>query len=220
MARTYTAAKALSVLQTQFPRLDQSPFSAQLVDEVVSEIWNAYDWRQAIVELPPFYLVPDEQDYRAPTSAVPTDFLSLREAWVRDVDGVSFVPLSVRGNLPLATTIGFPDSISYESELAGFRVHPRPSASMSSTRYQIEGSYKKIHKKFVIENLNSEILPWDDAYFPTFKKVLLWKYYETMSDPRVLQQQFLATQGIDQMAARESVGGVDAVAPSDALMLW
>lgn len=179
MAKTYKVGQALSMLQTKMKTPDLTPFAAVICDEAMSEIWNAYDWRGSLAELPPFYLMALEQDYGPPLSAVPTDFLQLREAQYRDVHGNgSIQPLEVRANLSRTDLAGMPTDISYEPEVISFRVHPMPGSGMAPNRYQVEGKYKKRYTKVTNENLLSLTFPWDDMYFYVYRRVLYWKALE------------------------------------------
>jgi len=41
------------------------------LNNAVSKMWRAYDWRGTLAELPPFWLVPGQQDYGKPFYAIP-----------------------------------------------------------------------------------------------------------------------------------------------------
>lgn len=234
MAATYKVGDAFNLLLTKMKTPDLSPFAATICDEALSEIWNAYDWRGSLAELPPFYLQALEQDYGPPLSAVPSDFGQLREAWYRDVhSNCAIQDLAVRANLKKTDRTGMPEDISYEPEVISFRVYPMPGSGMQPNRYQIEGRYKKRHTKVVTTNINSLVLPWDDQYFYVYRRVLHWKALEEIGSPLAGQITYYpdgsvaangaaasAWNAVQEMVRRE--GGADApenLAPSEELAM-
>ena len=89
MAKTLKIHQILSELRPSLgAKIDDTVFAALMMNRAIDFIWDAGDWSFAIAEIQPFFLVPEESDYGPPTRAVPSDILLLREAWIRDVDGV------------------------------------------------------------------------------------------------------------------------------------
>ena len=219
MAKTYTVGKALALLQTQMCLPDITPFAAPICDEALSFIWDAFDWKASLGELAPFYLLPQEQDYGAPLSAVPSDLMVLRTARVRNNDSYTVKDLDVVASLPVTDLFAFPDTISYEPAVSKFRVHPVPPGSLVASQYQVEGTYKKNHTQVTPATINSLVLPWDDQYFDVFRKTLRWKWLDETGSSMAGQIVFypdgsvsatgsaaVAWHAILNMARREGLG--------------
>ena len=194
MAKTLKIHQILSELRPSLgAKIDDTVFAALMMNRAIDFIWDAGDWSFAIAEIPPFFLVPEESDYGPPTSAVPSDILLLREAWIRDVDGVSFKNLAVVRNLPRVEQTGLlPEVISHEPEIPAFRVSPTPGSSIAATRFQVEGSYKKAHTKITPANLTSETVPFDDRHSEVLSEVFLWRAYQRLQSPAQGQINFVS----------------------------
>jgi hypothetical protein len=187
MASTYTYGDSIAMVATVSPRAMQENNGAMLCDKAVSMIWSAADWRQSLTTLPPFYLTPGDQDYGAPMSVVPSDFLGLRQAYVTYLGQEPPSHgnlLEVRSHLDLTHEENEPTLISYLADARRFRIWHRFPNSCEVAKYMVEGTYKKAHTKVVADNLNSVALPFDDDYFRVFCEVLKYQVFSATGDPR------------------------------------
>ncbi len=171
MAKTMTAGNALNIVAVRYPRLITDGFGARFVDEVQSEIWHRYPWRESLSPLAPFHLIVDEQDYGAPLVTIPTDFWSLYDAVLYGADG-QVIPLKLPKVLGVSIGTDIPAAITYQKANQSFRVYPR--SSVGGAKWWVAGEYKKIPTKITNENVNSQVLPWDDLYFSVFRLGLVW----------------------------------------------
>ncbi len=146
------------------------------MNSAIKKMWLAYDWRGTVVKLPPFWLVPGEQDYGSPTYSIPSDFYGLREVYLVWVGGTN-IPL--RKYLPVVENLekthleGAPQVICYRAAAQKFRVHPGPTLGMSAPNYLIDGTYKKRPCRWTRAALASRLL-WDDEYFDIFVQAYVW----------------------------------------------
>jgi hypothetical protein len=139
-------------------------------------MWQAYDWRGTVVQLPPFYLVPGVQDYGAPLYSVPDDFYGIREAYLVRLAGSTWpvrTKLDVVENLERTHLQNDPQSICYRPSIAGFRIHPSPTLSMAAPVFMIDGTYKKRPPKWTTTSYGAPLL-WDDIYFNAFVSACVW----------------------------------------------
>src|SRR5574343_2111303 len=86
MGRTYTWADAMIRVGGQYARNVEDANAIFAANEAQFLIWDAYDWRETLEELTPFWLIANEQDYGAPTAVIPSDFQALRRAYLVNVD--------------------------------------------------------------------------------------------------------------------------------------
>ena len=215
MASTLFIGDAVNLVGQRFPKLLTEGNGARLSDEVVKFMWLRYPWRASIGVLPPFGLNLSEPDYTLPFVSIPGDFLNLHQVWIRAWDGTKIEPqLTIKPDLPISVTEGPPESISYQPELSGFRIFPRPS--MISPDYWIEGRYKKQLTKIVNATLQTYAFPWDDQYFHVFRKGLVAKVKDELLNNK---QEALAEYGeflnlLEGMAAAENlISGENSVHP-------
>ena len=87
MAQTYYISEALTLAGAQLNRKLEDNYGAYIANVAQAKIWNKYDWRESLSPLPPFYLIPAEQEYGAPATIIPTDFHGLREAYLARLSG-------------------------------------------------------------------------------------------------------------------------------------
>jgi hypothetical protein len=80
---TFTYGDALLTACKGISRQIQDDYGQVIVNIALYDIWMKYDWRESTAVLPPFYLIPNEQDHGAPAVAVPGDFFGLRWANIR-----------------------------------------------------------------------------------------------------------------------------------------
>jgi hypothetical protein len=175
VAGTYTYNDALAVAKAQY-----SPALTPLVEEyvinnAVSKMWMAYDWRGTVALLYPFWLVPGEQDYGSPFYSVPTDFFGIREAYLLESAGTAQLrhPIHVVENLERTHIQSFPKSICYRPSISGFRVNPTPTLGMACPNYMIDGTYKTKPPKITRATMATNIF-WDDVYFNVFGMATTW----------------------------------------------
>lgn len=234
MANTYTYADALNFIRSQVPSVAEEQKASAMCNIGTNLIWNAFDWRETVAELPPFWLSPNVQDYGAPFTAVPADFLGLREAQLVDIFSVPPVktPLKVLRFLEDTHVPALPHAISYEPSQSSFRVFPRVPPGIPGGRYKINGIYKKRPTFITSSNYTSTLLPFDDIYFNVWLEVLRWAAYSATGDQRAGEVQIgssgryqlsgqlaKAHQAIIEMAENEGMNlGDSTVAPAEPLV--
>ncbi len=176
MSQTYTYADALNFIRTQVPATTEDQKAATICNIGTNLFWNAFDWRETIEVLPPFWLTPWVQDYGAPLVTVPADFLGLRTAQLTDLSAVPPAkhPLKVLKFLEPTHMKSLPHAISYEPSVNSFRVFPRVPNSLGASRFKIDGTYKKRPTLVTAANYTSTLLPFDDLYFQVWLEVLRW----------------------------------------------
>lgn len=218
MAKTLTINDALNIAALRFPRILTDSMGARFADEVLSEMWMRYPWRESLADLPPFHLVYGQSDYGPPIYAVPSDFASIHDLWIRDSNGTPY-PLVDKDTMKVVLSIGIPDTISYEPEVSSFRVGPRPN--ISAPDYWIEGKYKKTITAVTNSTLTSYAFPFDDKYFGVFRQGLVWKYKnDILGDPSAVNDYQLFRTMLDDMAMKEGIDiGKRFMVPDEGLML-
>jgi hypothetical protein len=176
VSRTYTYADALNFVRTQVPATTEDQKAATICNIGTNLIWNAFDWRETIEVLPPFWLTSWTQDYGAPLVVVPSDFLGLRTAQLTDISSVppAKYPLKVLKFLEPTHMKALPHAISYEPSVNSFRLFPRVPSGIGPARFKIDGTYKKRPTLVTAANYTSTNLPFDDLYFQVWLEVLRW----------------------------------------------
>lgn len=222
MATTFTYNDAWSLIKGSYPVSNDGQILEYATNFAVNKMWQAYDWRGSIANLPPFWLVPGEQDYGTPFYVIPTDFYGLREVYqvLISTSNPLRYPLHVVSNLEKSSLLAFPNSICYRDSIKGFRVHPTPSYGMASPQYLIDGTYKTRPPKIRRANLG-QVTPWDDVYFNSFTEGLKWAALSSSgrrNDAIAQQQIFYETLQADTASENLELGE-PSVAPSEALML-
>src|SRR5579883_1846738 len=233
MAQTYTVAEALSLISRQIGKSVENDYAAYLANVAQNVIWNRYDWRESLAELPPFYLIANEQEYGPPAVVIPSDFQGLREAYLINLNGIPAKrePIKVLRDIRLTHAEALPGFIGYEPARKLFRVFPRVPSGVGSTAFLIDGTYKTKPTKITPDKLQTTLIPWDDDYLQVFLAALKWAAYDAASDPRAgkvtLQNGMAAYDGqlgvmhdlIDQMAQNEGLNlGDPAIAPAEPLV--
>lgn len=185
MAATYTFLDAWNIARKQVPSTAEFDHGAAICNIALNEIWNAYDWRVSIAELPPFVLIPQEQDHGAPAVSIPTDFSGLREAWIVAINSEPAYryELQVMKDLRLTHNEQMPHAISYEPSKNAFRLFPRIPTTLTSPYYLVDGIYKKHPTKITATTLASAVIPWDDTYFSTVVEAVKWAGLMSVSSP-------------------------------------
>lgn len=200
MASTYRFWQAASAAKNVMERsieADQQAFACNLA---LNEYWEAYDWRETLADLPPFWMAPGVQDYGAPFIAVPSDFMALKRAyWLNLMSGTNGVPyrqeLSSVGDLPETTDQDIPTSICYFPQTRSFRIHPRCPINWGAPQFMVRGQYKKVPtvtlagttttiNQLTASNIMNALLPSDDRYFKVWVEGIKWAYLMLAGDPR------------------------------------
>lgn len=195
MAKTPGKAIALIRKSPEYQQLNDTSFSVEAADQALRLVWNAYPWRQSLVEFPPFYMTPNEPDHAAPDIQIPSNYFSLEKAWVRSIWGEEW-PLTVTRNLYPSSFCSRPTSICYQPEISGFRLHPTPADGWGAPYYYIEAVYKKKPTAITDDTLNTYELPLEDEYFDLYLQALRYKYFDLLSDQRAGNVQVSSGQAI------------------------
>lgn len=235
MSATYTYADAMNFIRPQVPATAEDQKSATMCNIATNLIWNAFDWRESIEVLPPFWLSPWVQDYGAPLVVVPSDFLGLRTAQLTDLSNVppAHYPMRIMKFLEPTHQMQLPRDISYEPTIQSFRVFPRVPSGLGAARFKIDGTYKKRPTLITASNYTSTTLPFDDLYFQVWLEVLRWAAFSAVGDQRAGSavktpqggvnysgQLSIAMAAIYSMAENEGFNlGDTTVAPSEALSI-
>ena len=233
MSYTYTYADAINFVRPQVPATAEDQKAATMCNIATNLIWNAFDWRETIEILPPFWLSPWVQDYGAPLVIVPSDFLGLRTAQLTDLSNVppAKYPIRVMKFLEPTHMKTLPHAISYEPSVESFRVFPRVPNGLGSSRFKIDGTYKKRPTLVTASNYTATNLPFDDLYFQVWIEVIRWAAFSAVGDSRAGQavktpqgginysgQIGTAIAAINAMAENEGFNlGDTTVAPSESL---
>lgn len=232
MAYTYTYADAWNYIAPQVRRHAEDLQAATIANVATSEIWKRYPWKEFIVELPTFFLTPQQQDYGAPIVAVPADFHGLYKAYLVQLTAQPrWYPLKVLRDRELTSPSYLPHAISYNRAKAAFRVFPRPQDGIGTCEYLIYGEYKKNPTLVTPATLQSTLLPWEDSHFQNFCTVLRWAVVAQGSptngliyergEYRMGGVQAEAAAAIEQMASDEGLLlGDSVVAPSEPLFAF
>lgn len=182
MAYTYT--QALDALTQKLPALAEDRYSALACNFATNMIWDAADWNESLVALPPFYLQPGEQDHGPPIPIVPTDYQGLRRVQLQRPDGTVVIPdIHPTANLQETTVPGPPQSISYEASKNAFRVYPRVPQGYGAPEYIITGTYKKLPTQITNSTLATAI-PFKDKYFPLWIEAIRYAFFVLTADQR------------------------------------
>lgn len=184
--QTYKYADALSIVGRQLNRNVEDEYGAAIVNTATNLIWMAYDWRETLSSLPPFYLIPDEQDHGPPAVSVPADFYGLRLATLLllNSDPPSRFDLIVMQDARETHVRALPHAVSYERARRAFRLFPRVPSNITASTYLVQGTYKRRPLKVLASQLPSAILPFDDIYFDVWVEALKWAAWQVAGDPR------------------------------------
>lgn len=192
MAFTYSYSDVWTAAAAQYSRAIDQPMQEMATNNAISEMWRAYDWRGTVAPLPPFWLVPGEQDYGVPLYALPTDFYGLREVYLVLVVNTSWPlrrKLDVVENLERTHLQDYTQSICFRPSINGFRIHPAPTFSMAAPGYLIDGTYKKRPPKWTSANYASHLL-WDDIYFSPFVSACVWAAMKLSGNRQAALEQY------------------------------
>lgn len=230
---TLTYGDALSVATKQLSRGIQDDFGHLICNLSVNDIWMKYDWRESLAVLPPFYLIPNEQDHGAPAAAVPPDFFGLR--WAEIVRQSTVPPmrqeLQVIRDLKLTHIRYIPHAICYEPSKNCFRLFNRVPENIGNPEYMIEGKYKIRPTKITAANITTAFLPFDDTYFHVWVEMMKYHGMNILGDPRAGEVSYAngtftysgqcakAHMALDAMAGTEGLElGDPVIAPNEPLV--
>lgn len=232
MAITFTYADVLSLIAKTLPKTWEDTYSATACNLATNLIWEGYDWRESLVTLPPFYLIPNEQDHKLPAVTVPADFLGLRKVGLTQYanGAAASRPISLVKDLEITAAKGIPHSISYEPTISAFRLFPRVPGNIGSPNWFIQGTYKK--KPTLITNDTLEtLLPFDDKYVYVMMECVRWALLFLGNSPAAGKAQASggvifydgqlanAISAIERMATDQGVNDGDVrISPSEALV--
>jgi len=233
MAATYKYQDAIQIAAKQLNRNVEDEFAAAIANMATNLIWMSFDWRETLASLPPFYLIPDEQDHGPPAVSVPADFYGLRLAalLLLNSDPPARFDLSVIQDLRETHVRAMPHAIGYERARRAFRVYPRVPSNAACSTYIVQGTYKKRPTKVLASTLLSTALPFDDIYFDVWVEALKWAAWQIAGDPRAGQVIHVKGQGsqytgqlalcLERIAGMASAEGLElgapAIAPREAL---
>lgn len=179
----YTYAQALDALTQKLPAVAEDRYATLACNFATNFIWDAADWHESLVALPPFYLQPGEQDHGPPLPLVPTDYQGLRRVSLQKYDGTVIIPdIHVVANLNETSTPGLPESISYDGTKNCFRIYPRVPGGYGAPEYFITGTYKKTPTQITNATLSTAI-PFKDKYFPLWIEAIRYAFYVLTSHP-------------------------------------
>lgn len=223
MAFSYTYNDLAAAAAAQYPRSLDQPIVELATNIAINEMWRAYDWRGTVAQLPPFWLVPGEQDYGAPFYAVPSDFFGPREMYLVLLTNSSWPvrkKLDIVENLERTDQQDSPQSICYRPSIAGFRIHPGPTLSMAAPNYLIDGTYKKRPPKWTSDNYGDQLL-WDDIYFNAMVSAYVWAVYKLSGQRQAAMEQYaIFQQDLHSAAADENLElGERVIHPAQALAI-
>lgn len=169
MASTLKYTDIINMLQRQVPRIAEDIHAETIVNAGLNMIWMAYNWRESISEITPFYLIPGRQDYPGDIITIPSDIHGLQQVFLTYLGGNTAVkyPLKVIKQIQKTALILPPHSITYMTQISGnksgYRIEPRPPQAYGCPWYLIEGTYKKRTPVITAQTLNTTII-FDDMY--------------------------------------------------------
>lgn len=222
-----------SIVARQISRNVEDSHAAYICNVATNLIWTRYDWRESLVVLPPFYLIPNEQDHGTPAVTVPSNFMGLRKASLVQLtsDPPTEMPLKVIRDLERTHVRQLPTAIGYVPAVGAFRVFPRVPSNAGVPQFCITGEYKKRPPRVGATNLFTTLLPFDDMYMQAMVEAMKWAAYNFAGDQRAGEVGFnmghevfsgqlaKAMQAIDEMARNEGLeGGDPAISPAEPLV--
>ena len=207
MANTYTYGDVINAVASSIPRVREESLAPTVCNMATGLIWNSFDWRETIKELPPFWLSPDAQDYGPPAVIVPTDFQGLREARLAMLTSQPplRVPLKVVRSLEKTHARALPSTICYQKDKEAFRIFPKPPTNIGAPFYYIEGTYKFLPTKVTNTNYATTLLFSDDQYFYVWVEVVKWAYKSLTGSQDVPVALQVAKAVIMEMANNEGL---------------
>jgi len=214
---TYTWQDAFQRVAAQVSRSIADSEMLFAINDAQALIWYAYDWRESLKELAPFWLVSLVQDY----SVVPSDFSGLRKAWfsVADPNAPTWAQLEVKKDVNLTHIRGVPTILGYVPEKNKLRVWPLPPEGVENMLWQVSAVYKAQPTKITSSNVATFAIPWRDQYFRTCCLALLWALTPEASERKLQLRQELEGE-LRIMAVQEGtdIGEPPSIAPKEPLV--
>lgn len=216
---TFTFDNIIRMVNRQVPKNVMDDHAADICNLAYNQIWHKYDWRESLKTLPPFYLIPGEQDVGAPFASVPTDFAGLRKADFVYVasDPPTRKPLKVIKDLNITHVQYFPHAIDYNMDTQAFRVFPRCQINIGAPYCQIEGTYKTVATKITPATLTNT-LPTKDDLIQMWIEGIRWAAFNFAGDQKTGQQLQIFMLSMEECAKNEGLelGDVN-LSPSEPL---
>lgn len=197
---TYRFWQAAAAAKNVTEKTVETDMQAMACNLALNEWWEAYNWRETMETLPPFWMAPGVQDYGAPFVAVPSDFMALGRCYFVNLrSGINGIPwrveLSTVGDLPETSEQDMPTSICYLPQISSFRIHPRIPINWGAPQFFVQGQYKKtptvslagstgVVSQISAGNIMNALLPSHDRYFKVWVEGLKWAYLMLAGDPR------------------------------------
>lgn len=191
MGQTYTYRDAINLIRRHISAVNEDDYAAEIVNAANRKIWMAYDWRETIEKLPPFWIIPNEQDHGAPMVSIPTDFMGIRLAYLTQLsqNPPSERPLQPVRDLRVTQNRDYPRDICYNPESNSFRLFPRVPDNLGAPDWIVHGTYKKVVPKYNSSDFAGATLLFDDMYFMNYLEVLKWAGWKLAGDTRAGQVQ-------------------------------
>jgi len=189
---TYTFDDVLRMVGRFVPRNVITDSGADICNLAQNHIWHKYDWRESLKTLPPFYLIPNEQDVGPPFYTVPDDFAGLRKVDIvyMQSDPPTRRPLTVIKDLNVTHIRWFPHAINYNPDTKSFRVFTRMNENVGAPLWQIEGTYKTKTTRITPSTLTT-FIPTKDDLIEMWVEGIKWAAMNYAGDPKagVIQSQ-------------------------------
>jgi len=210
----------MNIIQRQMPRQVEDMHAETIANAGMNMIWMAYDWRESLGDITPFYLIPGRQDYPDDLITIPSDIHGLRQAFFVRMGGEYALknPLKVIRQLEKTNLLQQPNAITYMTTLAdnkaGYRVHPRPLTNLGAPYYFIEGTYKKRCPQVTAATLTTEI-PFNDMYQEAIYDAFLYQAKRLAGAPDAARFYEASANSLFRMASSEGLNDGEATfAPS------
>lgn len=215
MAATYTFGDLVNMERQNIPALREEKTVDMLCMKAQTFVWNRFPFRETIATLPPFWCVPDTQDFGAPAVIVPDDFQGLWKAFIVNTSAWPEDPwnLKVLRELDPTAFRSMPDAISYNKATQSFRLSRRCTESMTAPDFFVMGEYKKLPTKITKSNYQTFVLFSEDQYIGVWGTVMAH-----VADPSNPTKAQFAAGAVAEMAANEGLNlGETPFAPDEAL---
>lgn len=224
MASTLKYTDILNMIQRQLPRVAEDIHAETIVNSGLNMIWMAYNWRESLKEITPFYLIPGRQDYPSDIITIPTDIHGLQQVFLVFLGGDNAVKYPVKVIKQIQKTALFrpPRSITYMTTMSGnksgYRVEPRPPQSYGAPFYLIEGTYKRRTPVITAQTLNTTIA-FDDMYQGVLFDACLYQAKRLAGSQDAGNYYQFAQMSIYNMAASEGLAdGESNIAPDSPIV--
>lgn len=229
----YTWNDVMAIIGRKGSRGLEDDLATYIANMTLNWVSDKYDFRWTTGTLPPFYLVPNEQDYGGPAVVIPPDFYGLRWCNLVRTDNTPPYrqPLALIKDLQTTHIRYLPHSMCYVPDKQAFRLFPRMPDNLGSPTYLVEGVYKQLPFPIATETLATTLLPSDDVYFPMWVETAKWIMWQMDSDPRAGQmtsangqmsysgQAAVMMDMIDWVASREGLElGDPVISPAEPLV--